>query len=128
MNPDCDRWNKNAIDGFHQFFKSSYLEYPKSNELGSKFKLIISKKMWGHDFGSVVGSYIFTFLDTYLFFFSLSYVLIIHLLQRGRGGGRNQLSIDYGLNRIYPSTNNISPPNAERGFRTKFEILLEGVF
>ena len=40
---------------------------------------------------------------------------------------RNLLSIDSQLNRINPSTN-IFPPNPERGYRTKFEILLEEVF
>ena len=40
---------------------------------------------------------------------------------------RNLLSIDSSLNRIDPSTN-ISSPNPERAYRTKFEILLEGVF
>ena len=46
------------------------------------------------------------------------------------GGGffcRNLLSIDSRLNQIDPSTN-IFPPNPERGYRTKFEILLEEVF
>ena len=40
---------------------------------------------------------------------------------------RNILSIDSQLNQIDLSTN-IFPPNPERGYRTKFEILLEGVF
>ena len=40
---------------------------------------------------------------------------------------RNLLSIDSRLNRIDPSTN-IFPPNPERGYRTKFEIILEEVF
>ena len=40
---------------------------------------------------------------------------------------RNLLSIDSRFNRINPSTNKISP-NLERGYRTKFEILLEGLF
>ena len=40
---------------------------------------------------------------------------------------RNLLSIDSRLNRIDPSTN-IFPPNPERGYRTKVEILLEEVF
>ena len=40
---------------------------------------------------------------------------------------RNLLSTDSRLNRIDPSTN-IFPPNPERGYRTKFEILLEEVF
>ena len=41
---------------------------------------------------------------------------------------RNILSIDSQLNRIDRSTNIIFPPNAERGYRTKLEILLEVVF
>ena len=41
-----------------------------------------------------------------------------------RGRCRNLLSIDSRLNRIDPSTN-IFPPNPERGYKTKFEILLE---
>ena len=45
-----------------------------------------------------------------------------------RGRCRNLLSIDSQLNLIEPSTNIISPPNAERGYRTKIEILHEGVF
>ena len=39
---------------------------------------------------------------------------------------RNLLSIDSPLNQIDPSTN-ISPPNPEQVYRTKFEILLEEV-
>ena len=38
------------------------------------------------------------------------------------------MPIDSQLNQIDPSTNIISPPNAEQGYRTKLEILLEGVF
>ena len=41
---------------------------------------------------------------------------------------RNLLSIDSWLNRIDPSTDIIFSPNAEQGYRTKFQILLEGVF
>ena len=44
-----------------------------------------------------------------------------------RGRCRNLLSTDSRLNRIDPSTN-IFPSNPERGYRTKFEILLEEVF
>ena len=40
---------------------------------------------------------------------------------------RNLQSIDSRLNWIDPSKN-IFPPNPERGYRTKFKILLEGVF
>ena len=40
---------------------------------------------------------------------------------------RNLLSTNSRLNWIDPSTN-IFPPNPERGYRTKFEILLEEVF
>ena len=40
---------------------------------------------------------------------------------------RNLFSIDSQLNQIKPITN-ISPPNPEREYKTKFEILLEGVF
>ena len=41
---------------------------------------------------------------------------------------RNLLSIDYRLNQIDPHTNIIFLPNSEQGYRTKFEILLEGIF
>ena len=44
------------------------------------------------------------------------------------GRFRNLLSIDYWLNQIEPSTNIISPQNAEQRNITKFEIMLEGVF
>ena len=40
---------------------------------------------------------------------------------------RNIMSIDSRLNRI-DLNKNIFPPNTERGYRTKFEILLEEVF
>ena len=40
---------------------------------------------------------------------------------------RNLFSIDSQFNQIKPITN-ISPPNPERGYRTKFEIILEEVF
>ena len=41
---------------------------------------------------------------------------------------RNLLSVDSRLNQIDPSTNIIFVPNAERGYRNKFEILIGGVF
>ena len=41
---------------------------------------------------------------------------------------RNLLSIGSQLNQIDPSTNIIFLPNVEQGYRTKFEILPEGVF
>ena len=41
---------------------------------------------------------------------------------------RNLLSIDSQLNQIDPSTNIIFLTNVEQGYRTKLEILLEGVF
>ena len=54
----------------------------------------------------------------------------LYTSQLFQGGGeycRYLLSIDSQLNRIDPSTN-IFLPNPERGYRTKFEILLEEVF
>ena len=46
------------------------------------------------------------------------------------GGGfcRNLLSFDSQFNRIDPSTDIIFLSNAERGYITKFKILIEGVF
>ena len=57
----------------------------------------------------------------------LSFFVLTWGAQWGAWMCRNLLSIDSRLNRIDPSTN-ILLPNPERGYRTKFEILLEKVF
>ena len=109
-------------------FKSRYLKYSKFLESEHRSELSISNEMWQHVFRSGVGSYIFTFLGYVpgLYFFLL--VCVNYPLTLKRGRFRNILSIDSRLNRINPSTNIIFPPNAERGYRTKFEIIIEVVF
>ena len=73
--------------------------------------------------------HIFSHLSgTYLVYILFILVCGNYLLNTKRGRCRNILSIDYRLNRIDPRTNIIYPPNSEWGYRTKFEILLEGVF
>ena len=67
------------------------------------------------------------FSGTYLVYILCLLVCGNYPLTPKRGRCRNLLSIDSQLNRIDPSTN-IFPPNLERGYRTKFEILLEEVF
>ena len=67
------------------------------------------------------------FLGTYLVYIFFLIICGNYPLTSKRGRCRNLLSIDSRLNRINPSTN-IFPPNTERGYRTKFEILREEVF
>ena len=67
------------------------------------------------------------FSGTYLVYILFLLVCDNYPLTSKRGRCRNILSIDSRLNRIGPSTN-ICLPNPERGYRTKFEILLEVVF
>ena len=107
-------------------FKSRYLKYSRNLESKHKFELSISHQMWQHVFRSGVGSYIFTF------FSGMYLVYIFFLLVCGNypftpkmGWCRNLMSIDSWLNQIDPWTNIIFLPNAERGYITKFEILLE---
>ena len=66
-------------------------------------------------------------LGTYLVYILFLLVCGNHPLTSKRGRCSNLLSIDSRLNPIDLSTN-ISPPNPEQGYRTKFEILLEEVF
>ena len=67
-------------------------------------------------------------LGTYLVYILFLLVCGNYLLTSKRGRWRNLLLIDSRLNWIDLSTNIISPPNSERGYRTKFGILLGGVF
>ena len=110
-------------------FKSGYLKYSKSLESERKFELSISNKIWQHVFRYRESDHIFShFLGTYLVYILFLLVCSKYLITLKNGRWRNLLSIDSRLNQIEPSTNNISPPNEERGYRTKFEILLEGLF
>ena len=68
------------------------------------------------------------FLGTYLVYIFFLLVCGNYPLTSKRGRCRNLLSNYYQLNQIDPSTNIIFPPNVEQGYRTKFEILLGGVF
>ena len=68
------------------------------------------------------------FLGTYLVYILFLLVSGNYTITLYRGRCRNLLSIDSWLNWIDPSTNIIYPPNVERGYITKFEILLGGVF
>ena len=68
------------------------------------------------------------FLGTYLVYILFILVCGNYPLNSKRGSCRNIMSIDSRLNRIDLSTNIISPPNAEWRYRTKFVILLVGVF
>ena len=67
------------------------------------------------------------FLGTYLVYILFILICGNYPLTSKRGRCRNLLSIGSLLNQIDPSTN-IFPLNPERGYRAKFEILLEGVF
>ena len=66
------------------------------------------------------------FLVTYVVYFLFILICGNYPLTLKRGRCRNLLSTDSRLNRIDPSTN-IFPPNPERGYRIKLEILLGGV-
>ena len=97
----------------------SNLNVNSSLESQTKFDSMFSDPESDHIFSHFSGTYL-----VYIF------CLIVcgnYPLTSKRRRCRNLLSIDSGLNRIDPSTN-ISPPNPERGYRTKFGILLEGVF
>ena len=109
-------------------YKYRYFKYSNSMEFEHKFELSISNEMWQHVFRSVVGSYIFTFFGYVPGLYTFLLVYGNYPLTLNRGRRRNLMSIDSQLNQIYPSTNIISPPNTEQGYRTKFEIMLEGVF
>ena len=67
------------------------------------------------------------FSGTYLVYILFLLVCGNYPLTSKRGRCRNLLSIDSRLNQIDLSTN-LFPPNPEREYRTKFEILLEEVF
>ena len=67
-------------------------------------------------------------LGTYLVYILFLLVCGNYPLTSNRGVCGNLLSVDYWLNRIEPGTNNTFLPNAEQGYRTKFEILIGGVF
>ena len=130
-----DWWISLAIDGTKTlstvfiYFQITIPQISKSLESNCKFDLSISNKMWKHVFRFAVGSYIFTFFTgTYLVYTLFPLVCGNCPLTSNRGRCRNILSVDSRLNRINPITNTIFLPNAERGYRTKFEILLEGVF
>ena len=68
------------------------------------------------------------FLVMYLVYYLFILVRGNYPLTSKRGRCRNLLSIDSQLNQIDPSTKTIYPTNAEQGYRTKFEIMLGGVF
>ena len=80
-------------------------------------------------FSDLKSDHIFShFSGTYLVYILFIIVWGNYPLTLKKGSCRNLLSIDSQLNRIDPSTNVILPPNVERGYITKLEILLEGVF
>ena len=109
-------------------FKSQYLKYSKFLESERKFKLSISKKMWQH-FSDPEADHIFSnFSGTYLVYIFFVLVCGNYTLTLERVRCSNLLSIDFWLNRINPSTNITFLSNAERGYRTKFWIMLEEVF
>ena len=68
------------------------------------------------------------FWGTYLVYILFLLVCGNYPFTSKRGRRRNLLSVDPWLNRIDPSTDSIFPPNSDLGYRTKFEILLGGVF
>ena len=100
-----------------------------SNILNPNVNLsLASQTKRDHVFSYPESDHIFShFSGTYLVYILCLLVCGNYPLTSDRGRCRNLLSIDSRLNRIDPSTN-IVPPNPERGYRTKFEILLEEVF
>ena len=68
------------------------------------------------------------FLGTYLVYIFFLLVCGNYPLTSNRGRCGYLLSFNSRFNRIDRSTNMISPPNAEQGYRTKFEILIGEVF
>ena len=123
-----NRWNENVIDGFYLFSNYDTSNIPNLLNLNVNSSLAPQKKCdnmfsdpkWDHIFSHFLGTYL-----VYIFFLL---VCGNYPLTSKRARCRNLLSIDYRLNRINPGTHTIYPPNAERGYITKFEILLEGVF
>ena len=115
------QWEKNVIDeSFYQILKPKYLKCLKYLKSEKKSEPSISNKMGQNVSDSGVGSYIFNFfsrLCTWLIYIFFLYVLIILLLRREEGVGIYcKLILDWTestraqLNKIYPSTNNISCP------------------
>ena len=123
-----DRWNKNVIDWFYLFSNhdnSNITNISNPNVNPS----LASQTKCDNMFSDPKSDNIFSHLSgTYLVYILFLLVCGNCTLTSKRGRCRNLLSIDSQLNPINPSTNIISPPNAERGYRTKFEILIEGVF
>ena len=119
---------KNVIDWFYVFSNHNIsnitnLSTPNVNSsLASQTKCdsIFSDPELDHIFSHFSG--------TYLVYISFIFVCDNYPLTLKMGRCRNLLYIDSRLNTIEPSKNIISPPNAEWGYRTKFEIMLEGVF
>ena len=124
----CDRWNKNVIDGFYLFSNqnTSNIQNILNPNVNSS---LASQTKCDNTFSNPQSDHIFShFSGTYLVYILFLLVCGNYPLISKREMCRNLLSIDYLLNRIDPSKNLIFLPNKERVYRTKFEILLEGVF
>ena len=127
INLACDRWDKKVIDGFYPFSNHDTSNIPNILNPNANSSLASQTKC-DNVFSDPESDHIFShFLGTYLVYILFLLLCGNYPLTSNRGRCRNLLSIDSWLNLIDPSTN-VFPPNAERGYRTKFEILLLGVF
>ena len=130
-----DRWYQIVIDGtemsstvFIGFTNHDTSNIP--NLLNPNVILsLASQTKWDDMFSDPESDHIFShFLGTYLVYILFLLLCGNYPLTLKRGRCRNLLSIDSRLNWIDPNTNIIFLPNVDRGYRTKFEILLGGVF
>ena len=130
-----DQWSWLEIDrtkklstGFIYFSNHDTLNIPNLSNPNVNLSLAYQTKC-DNMFSDPESDHIFShFLGTYLVCIMFLLVCGNYPLTLKRGRCRNLLSIDSRLNRIEPSTSIIFPPNVERGYRTKLQILLEGVF
>ena len=128
MNLARNPWNENVINSFYIISNHDTSNIPNILNLNINSSLASQNKC-ENMFSDPELDNIFSHLSgTYLVYIFFLLICGNYPLTLKRVRCRNILSIDFRLNRIDPSTNIILSPNAERGYRTKFEIRLEGLF
>ena len=133
--PDQDQWCRLAIygtkissTGFINLSNHDTSNIPNISNMKVNLSLGSQAKC-DNTFSDPESDHIYShFLGTYLVYILFLLLCGNYSLTLKRGRCRNLLSIDSQLNQIYPSTNIISSPNSEHGYRTKFENLLGVAF
>ena len=130
----CNWWSWIAIDGTKTLSTGFiYFSYHDTSNIPNLSNLNLNSSLASQTkrdniFSDPESDHIFSHLSgTYLVYILFLLICGNYPLTSKRGRCRNLISIDSWLNRINPNAN-IFPPNPERGYRTKFKILLEGVF